>query len=234
MRSLLSSRKATKPAPSYSATSNDFIITYETDPSTTLCAEIIEHSEEEEREWDRSMVLDSNEVNGRRFGLNGTGHPPVTIEGRVELQSRDSYHRSHDARNPPDVHKPMLQFASECLGTYLHAFPQANKFPTFSVIETYQVLRYLDGGAYHAAHGDYHPYGSFNRRHLTGIGFLNDVAKGGEFVFTQQDLTVKSEAGKFIIFPSGWTHAHKTLPCIGQSRYVFQLWWGFDEYGNAG
>ena len=49
-------------------------------------------------------------------------------------------------------------------------------------------------------------------------------------MFPQQGVSVKPKAGKMIIFPSGWTHAHHTLPVLSDDvRYVFQLWWSFDE-----
>lgn len=187
--------------------SSDFIHIYSGDPTVLCCDEIIEHSEQ--GEWVRSVIVGAKEP---------------------QLKERDSYQQSHPAHDHPDVHRPMLDFASDCLNDYLEAFPQANKQPPFSVAENYQVLRYLDGGAFHATHTDYHPYGPLlNRRHLTGVGFLNNVKTGGQLLFPQQGFSVNPEAGKFVIFPSGWTHSHKTLPPVGQSRYVFQMWWSFDE-----
>ena len=199
---------------------NDFIAVYQADLSTVRCDSIIEHSEGQD--WHRSLVLGSTS--------EGTAS---ASEGIVDRTFRDSYQQGYLSNDPPAVHKPMLDFASGCLDSYLATFPSASQFPSFSVTESYQVLRYLDGGAYHAVHADFYPYGGYNRRHLTGIGFLNDVAKGGELVFPQQDNAIRSQAGRFIIFPSGWTHSHKTLPPVGQSRYVFQMWWGFDEYDEA-
>ena len=193
--------------------SSDFIHIYTADPAVVLCDEIIEHSEQ--GEWDRSKVIGSDEPN---------------LDQREDLDQRDSYQRSYWAYGFPDVHRSMLEFASDCLNNYLEAFPQANQQPSFSVAEHYQVLRYLDGGAYHAVHTDYYPHSPvLSRRHLTGVGFLNDVKTGGQLLFPQQNFFVNPEAGKFVIFPSGWTHAHKTLPPVGQSRYVFQMWWSFDE-----
>jgi hypothetical protein len=187
--------------------SNDFIHIYTADPAVVLCDEIIGHSEQ--GEWNRSLIFNSDE--------------PI-------LDQRDSYQQSYSVYDHPDVHRPMLDFASSCLNNYLEAFPQANKQPSFSVAERYQVLRYLDGGAYHTTHTDYHPHAVLlNRRHLTGVGFLNDVKTGGQLLFPQQNFFVNPEAGKFVIFPSGWTHAHKTLPPVGQSRYVFQMWWSFNQ-----
>jgi hypothetical protein len=192
---------------------NNFIAVYQADPSTVRCNSIIEHSEGQD--WHRSQVLASAD------------------EGIVDLTFRDSHQQGYVSHDSPAVHKPMLDFASGCLDSYLATFPSANKFPSFSVTESYQVLRYLDGGAYHTVHSDFYPYGMYNRRHLTGVGFLNDVAEGGELVFPQQNDAIRPQAGRFVIFPSGWTHSHKTLPPVGQSRYVLQMWWGFDQYGDA-
>ena len=57
---------------------------------------------------------------------------------------------------------------------------------------------------------------------------MSDVSEGGELVFPQQDLEIKPERGKLVIFPSGWTHDHHTMPVLSDEvRYVFQLWWSF-------
>ena len=101
-------------------------------------------------------------------------------------------------------------------------------FPEFRQREPYNLIKYKEGQAFHDVHSDYYPFGTLSRRHLTGIVFLNKVVKGGELYFPHQDLTVKAELGKMIIFPSGWTHAHKTFPPINQERYVLQLWWSFE------
>jgi predicted 2-oxoglutarate/Fe(II)-dependent dioxygenase YbiX len=194
--------------------SDGFINIYTTDPSAVLCEDIIRHSET--KEWADSQVVGKYADN-------------TDAVGRTLREQRDSQQQSYPANRFPEVHAPMLGWFARCLNSYLAMFPSANDFPAFSVYEHYQVVRYLDGQAFHAVHNDYYPYGSLNRRHLTGVAFLNDVAVGGELVFPQQDRRVKPAPGNLVIFPSGWTHAHKTLPPVGQSRYVFQVWWGFDR-----
>ena len=194
--------------------SDGFVNIYATDPSAVLCKDIIEHSET--REWDDSQVVGKYSDN-------------TDAEGQTIREQRDSQQQSYPSYGRPEVHGPMLDWFARCLNSYLAMFPPANDFPTFSVHEHYQVVRYLDGQAFHAVHNDYYPYGHLNRRHLTGVAFLNDVAVGGELMFPQQDRWVKPTAGNLVIFPSGWTHAHKTLPPVGQSRYVFQVWWGFNR-----
>jgi len=59
--------------------------------------------------------------------------------------------------------------------------------------------------------------------------FLSNVSEGGELVFPQQNLEIKPERGKLVIFPTSWTHAHHTMPVLSDEvRYVFQLWWSFE------
>lgn len=147
--------------------------------------------------------------------------------GTVNLTARDSQQLDFAAWTPPLEHEPLLDFAAVCLAHYTEALPQANNFPKFSVQERYNVLKYESGQAYHAVHADYGP-GLCGGRHLTFVLFLNTVAEGGELEFPQQSLRVAPVGGRAVIFPSGWTHAHHTLPA-SEDRYVFQLWWSFDE-----
>lgn len=150
-------------------------------------------------------------------------------ETKGELSElRDSTQIGYEPNDIPTLHSKILHFASSSLNNYLLKFPQANVFPDFRQREPYNLIKYKEGQAFHNVHSDYYPFGVLSRRHLTGIIFLNDVKEGGELYFPHQDLTVKSEKNKMIIFPSGWTHVHKTFPPINQERYVLQIWWSFE------
>ena len=95
------------------------------------------------------------------------------------------------------------------------------------------VIKYNPGQAYHSAHSDYAPFHSvMERRHMTFIMFLNSVADGGELEFVGQNLKITPEEGKAIVFPSGWTHSHRSLPS-SETRYIFQLWWSFLPPGES-
>lgn len=158
----------------------------------------------------------------------GTWFPSITHGGYgeevVDTKFRDSEQINYDQSSPSANHEVILNFAERCLKDYLHALPAADNFPTFFCSERYNIIRYNKGQAYHAVHTDYYPYTL--ERHLTFVMFLNTVDSGGELEFVHQNLYVKSKEGRCIIFPSGWTHAHHTLP-TDSSRYVFQMWWGF-------
>ena len=148
--------------------------------------------------------------------------------GNLIKELRDSSIQYNKVSDFSDEHKDLLNFFANSLNIYLGLHPIANDFPAFSVSETFNILKYEKGQGYHSTHTDYFPHGPTNLRHLTGICFMSDVAEGGELVFPQQDLEIKPERGKLVIFPSGWTHAHHTMPVLSDEvRYVFQLWWSF-------
>lgn len=191
----------------------DFICIYKTKQNLG-CENIIKTANKAD-EW-----VDSEIVGGSYSGKKSAGE--------VANDHRDSTQIGFESNNIPSHHSEALNFCSRSLNDYLSKFPQANIFPEFRQREPYNVIKYKEGQAFHNVHSDYYPFGILSRRHLTGIIFLNDVKEGGELYFPHQDLTVKSEKNKMIIFPSGWTHVHKTFPPINQERYVLQIWWSFE------
>lgn len=195
----------------------DFICIYK--PKENLDCKTIIKTANKADEW-----VDSKIIGGSYSGKKS--------EGEILKEHRDSTQVGFEPNNIPTCHLKALNFASSSLNDYLLKFPQANLFPEFRQREPYNLIKYKEGQAFHNVHSDYYPFGFLSRRHLTGVIFLNDVKEGGELYFPQQDLTIKSEKDKMIIFPSGWTHVHKTFPPINQERYVLQLWWSFD-FGDS-
>tara|TARA_R100000664_G_scaffold23194_1_gene32792 strand:+ start:91 stop:657 length:567 start_codon:yes stop_codon:yes gene_type:complete len=187
-----------------------FIEIYETDFLNV--SDVIKNAES--REWQPALV-------GGNEGFN------------VNKDFRDSFIQKYDVSNSFPIHVPVLNYANACLEKYLEKYPDACKFPPFDLEETYNILKYHTGQAYHAIHADYFPEGYLSRRHLTGVCFLSNVSEGGELVFPEHGLEIKPEVGKLVIFPSGWTHSHHTMPVKSdETRYVFQLWWSFDVSTN--
>tara|TARA_B100000287_G_scaffold435543_1_gene504378 strand:+ start:5431 stop:6075 length:645 start_codon:yes stop_codon:yes gene_type:complete len=191
----------------------DFIETYQDDLLASDCEKVIEQAENESWYESKTIVADNGEK----------------IEGMIEKEKRDSFQQDYSTMQMVPEHQPLLFFTGHCLQHYLKKFPFADKFPAFSVTEKYNILKYEKDQAYHTTHSDYFPNGYASRRHLTGVFFLSNVSEGGELVFPQQNLEIKPERGKLVIFPTGWTHAHHTMPVLSDEvRYVFQLWWSFE------
>ena len=65
----------------------------------------------------------------------------------------------------------------------------------------------------------------FSDRQLVAIWYLNDVeGPGGETEFLYQDVKVKPESGKLILFPPFWTHEHRGVTLQSGVKYIATTW----------
>ncbi|MFK7814855.1 MAG: 2OG-Fe(II) oxygenase [Gammaproteobacteria bacterium] len=73
---------------------------------------------------------------------------------------------------------------------------------------------HIDGGSH-----------DFSHRQLVAIWYLNDVAGlGGETEFLFQDIKIKPELGKLILFPPFWTHEHRGVTLKSGVKYIATTW----------
>ena len=57
--------------------------------------------------------------------------------------------------------------------------------------------------------------------------YLNDVEDCGETKFKLQNLKVKAEKGKTVIWPADWTHTHCGVVAPTQEKYIVTGWFSF-------
>lgn len=73
---------------------------------------------------------------------------------------------------------------------------------------------HIDGGSH-----------DFSHRQLVAIWYLNNVAgPGGETEFLFQDVKIKPELGKLILFPPFWTHEHRGVTLDKGVKYIATTW----------
>jgi len=66
---------------------------------------------------------------------------------------------------------------------------------------------------------------SFSDRQLVAIWFLNDVeGPGGETEFRHQQVKIKPETGKLVLFPPFWTHEHRGVTLSRGVKYIATTW----------
>lgn len=87
----------------------------------------------------------------------------------------------------------------------------------------YQLQRYLPGEHYHwHIDGGSH---DFSQRQLVALWYLNDVpGPGGETEFLFQDVSIRPEKGKLVIFPPFWTHEHRAATLHEGAKYIATTW----------
>ena len=87
----------------------------------------------------------------------------------------------------------------------------------------YGIQRYNPGEFYHwHIDGGSH---DFSQRQLVALWYLNDVpGPGGETEFLFQDVKIKPEKGKLVLFPPFWTHEHRAVTLNEGVKYIATTW----------
>ena len=63
---------------------------------------------------------------------------------------------------------------------------------------------------------------------LLQYGYLNDVASpGGETEFSHQNVKVRAQCGKLLLFPPFWTHEHRGVTVETGVKYIATTWVAF-------
>ena len=66
---------------------------------------------------------------------------------------------------------------------------------------------------------------SFSDRQLVAIWYLNDVeGPGGETEFRHQQIKIKPETGRLVLFPPFWTHEHRGVTLERGVKYIATTW----------
>lgn len=124
-----------------------------------------------------------------------------------------------------DDWKDVDQLFFRCMGAAMNEMKQS--FPFFAgpfKDMGYQIQRYNPGEFYHwHIDGGSH---QFADRQLVALWYLNDVPEGagGRTQFIYQDVSVRPEAGKMILFPPFWTHEHRSETLLEGVKYIATTW----------
>ncbi len=154
-------------------------------------------------------------------------HPDDQYSGRVGQQAmqESEIKRSTDlvVSNKPhwkDIDKLLFSSLDRSLREFNQQYPffqGAFKDMGYAVQRTRPGEFYewhIDGGSH-----------EFALRQLVAIWYLNDVpGPGGETEFRYQDIKIKPEAGKLVLFPPFWTHEHQGRTLQGGSKYIATTW----------
>jgi len=159
----------------------------------------------------------------RRF----EAHPEQQNAGRIgQVQDMDqAVKKTMDlvVSNKEDW-KDVDQVLFRCMAAALREFRET--FPYFRgpfKDMGYQIQRYQPGEFYHwHLDGGSH---EFSQRQLVALWYLNDVpGPGGETQFLYQDVSVRPERGKLILFPPFWTHEHRSNTLQQGVKYIATTW----------
>ena len=102
---------------------------------------------------------------------------------------------------------------------------QNPRYIPYSHIEDsgFQIQRYIANDGFYIYHNDFSIKNNNLFRILTYIWYLNDVSEGGKTYF-HDEIIVKPETGKLVIFPALWTYPHKGEVPISNNKYIMTGW----------
>lgn len=104
-----------------------------------------------------------------------------------------------------------------------------NSKELFTLLQPPKLKRYIaPEQGYHAWHQDWGLLPEQIQRLLVIMFYLNDVEEGGETSFFHQNLKIKPEKGKLVIFPPYFTHMHKGEIPISNNKYICNCYIGLN------
>lgn len=162
----------------------------------------------------------------RRLGLT---HAGLSAKG-VDKSWKDSEDASLTCL-PYDVYASTVRAYREhvmhSLQSYLAEFAVLSEVTSrLGFLEPPQIQYYRPGGGFYGAHFESSGM-DLAHRVLAFQSFLNDIEDGGGTYFLYQDHTVPPMKGKTVIWPAGFTHAHRGEVAPNEEKYVITGWISF-------
>jgi Rps23 Pro-64 3,4-dihydroxylase Tpa1-like proline 4-hydroxylase len=187
-----------------SITTDFYIYSTKNSLSKSLCEEIIDRFEKEDK---------------KRAGITFAGE-------NKDIKDTLDFHLSHNPDVWKDVDKVLTNELNKALNLY---FETINKDIKILVCDNltdlgFQIQKYNKGVGKYIFHNDHQIYLKDGMdRALTYIWYLNDVEEGGETSFFNKGK-IRPEQGKLVLFPSCWTYPHAGIMPISSDKYIITGW----------
>lgn len=146
-------------------------------------------------------------------------------------------HVKQDETAFPFQHDTILTYKKNpVLETFLHKFwacyqQYASTYSVLSESETHginaiRIQKTLPGQGYHHWHYE-SSSSSVSSRLIAWSLYLNDIEHGGETEFLYLHKRVSAKAGRLLIWPAAFTHAHRGNPPLAGTKYLLTGWLEF-------
>lgn len=158
-----------------------------------------------------------------RFELNPDDQYPGRL-GQQEAEDTD-VKRSTDLVVSGKTHwKDIDRLLFSSLDRALHEFKALYPFFKGQFNDMGYSIQRTSAGEYYHWHIDGGSH-EFSHRQLVAIWYLNNLTgSGGSTEFRYQNIRVKPEAGKLILFPPFWTHEHRGQTLQQGLKYIATTW----------
>ena len=161
------------------------------------------------------------------FDDNPQLQKPGLIGGQVDNEAKWSSDISIEPKSlENDSHIAFRRYFTilhECFRDYCDQWDFLKTFVKKTHVGTFNLQKYEVGGHFTKVHSEKTNFGGLPRI-LVWMTYLNNVEIGGETEFSHYDLKVSPEAGKTLIWPAEWTHAHRGCPTVSGVKYIVTGW----------
>ena len=149
-------------------------------------------------------------------------------DSRVDLSKKSSYDLGLNFTKENPINELIAGAVLQSISTYKKQHPELeDHLPQWSAYAGYNIQKYLPNNAYYATHCEHGSSDASSLRVLAWMIYLNTIKKGGGTEFPILRKKVKAEAGKCVIWPSGWTHMHRGIVAPDETKYIVTGWFSF-------
>lgn len=115
-------------------------------------------------------------------------------------------------------------FWDECYSLYVKDFTELASYRRVTV-NSYKIQKTMPSEGYHIWHSE-HGCMDFANRFAVWILYLNTILPedGGETEFLYQRKRVSPKTGRLVIWPAGFSHAHRGNPPLNGAKYIMTGW----------
>ena len=110
---------------------------------------------------------------------------------------------------------------------YIEKNKFCNEGSAWGITEDFNIQHYKPSEAFYGWHSERTDKLPYCFRHLVWMTYLNDVENDGETEFYYQQLKIKPEKGKTVIFPVDWTHTHRGVPSKKDEKFIITGWFNY-------
>ena len=143
---------------------------------------------------------------------------------KIDQQKKPTFTQFNLTENSADfneVHTLLIKKTIQYRNEY-YKFIDKRVFPEAHAFEQFRIKKYDPNGKdMFDTHVDVQDHASA-RRFLSFMWYLNDVPEGGNTVFN--DLTIKPERGKLVVFPPLWLFPHRGEPVLECPKYILSTY----------
>ena len=171
-----------------------------------LCDKLIQYYDDNEPNWKQGAMYS-----------NGT----FLAVDKESKDSTDLYISPNCEDDPIVTYRLQL---SKMIKLYQKKYPQLENYEHYNVYEFYNIQKYKANGGFKHWHCERNSK-TLSNRVLVFATYLYNIKNGGtEFCYL--DKTVPSKKGLTVIFPTDFTHTHRSEVC-NKEKMLLTGWLGF-------